>query len=160
MKRARSSGRAAYDTARAVYLQGLPTLAHGLLHLLRREVGAVREEEFVRRHAKLAGARAPEPEATVRSALRELADAGKVRRLRNRATGEVFLAATEPLEEETFRRDLNRLIRQASRGIANPWAEARGVEPEGEEGEEACAAGLLENVADRSAQEELEAITA
>jgi len=170
--RARRSGRAAYDTARAVYLQGLPTLAHKLLHLLRREGGPIREGEFVSRHARLAGPRALEPEAAVRTALLELADAGKVRRLRNRTTGEVFLAATEPLDETGFQRSLNGLIRNPRFGIVNPWAESEGVEPEGCEDEEALLdrdpedvlpeetgrGGLLETVADESAQEELEAV--
>jgi hypothetical protein len=173
-ERARRSGRAAYDTARAVYLQGLPTLAHRLLHLLRREDGPVPEEGFVSGHAKLAGARACEPEAVLKTALRELADAGKVRRLRSRATGEVFVAATEPLDEGGFRRSLNGLIRDGRFGIVNPWVATTGVEPEDGEDEEALLdrdpedvfveetgrGGLLETVADRSAQEELEAVTA
>jgi len=170
LERARSSGRAAYDTARAVYLQRLPTLAHRLLHLLRREGGAILEEEFVSRHAKLAGPQVPEPEAAVRTALRELADAGKVRRLRSRATGEVFLTTTQPLDEGSFRRSLNGLIHDARYGIVNPWTEVSGVEPEGGEDEGALLdrdpedtfpeetghGGLLETVAGRSAQEELE----
>jgi hypothetical protein len=172
VERARGSGRAAYDTARAVYLQGLPSLAHRLLHLLRREGGAIPEEGFVRRHARLAGTRAPDPEPALRSALRELADAGKVRRLRSRETGEVFVAATEPLDEARFQSSLNGLVRDAGRGIVNPWVATTGVEPEGGEDEEALLnldpedafpeetghGGLLESVADRSAQDELEAV--
>ena len=65
------SGRAAYDTARAVYLQRCPELEHKLLHLLRRDGdgGGVPEREFVSRRRNLA----PEteaPEAAVRDALR------------------------------------------------------------------------------------------
>lgn len=173
-ERARKSGLAAYDTARAIYLQQLPTLAHRLLHLLRREGGAIREREFVSRHAKLAGARAAEPEAALLVALRELANAGKMRRLRSRKTGEIILAATEPLDEVRFRRSLNGLIRDSKFGIVSPWAEAGGAEPEGEEDEETLLASdhedvfpeetgrqaLLDNVADEGAQEEIETLTA
>ena len=173
-ERARRSGRTSYDTARAVYLRQLPSLTHRLLHLLRREGGAIREQEFVSRHAKLACARAAEPEAVLLGALRELTDAGKVRRLRSRKTGEVFVAATEPLDEVRFRRSLNGLIRDEKFGIVNPWTEADGVEPEGEEDEEALLwsdhedvfpeetgrEALLDNVADEGAQEEIETLTA
>ncbi len=170
----RNSGRAAYDTARAVYVRRLPTLAHRLLHLLRREGRAVRERDFVSRHANLVGARALEPEAAPRSALRDLADAGKVRRLKSRRTGEVFLAATEPLDKEAFRRSLNGLIRDDRFGILNPWAETDAVEPDEGEEEEALLESdfegispeetgheaLLDRVADESAQEEIEGLTA
>lgn len=173
-ERARKSGRAAYDTARAVYLQRLPSLTHRLLHLLRREGATIREREFVSRHARLAGARAVEPEAVLRVALRELAEAGKVRRLRSRGTGEVFLATTEPLDEVRFRRGLNGLIRDPRFGIVSPWAEADAVEPEGEEHEEALLSSdhedvfpeetgrqaFLDNVADEGAREEIETLIA
>ena len=173
-ERARKGGRASYDTARAVYLRQLPSLAHRLLHLLRREGGAIREREFVARYAKLAGARAAEPEAVLLATLRELFAAGKVRRLRSRKTGEVFVSATEPLDEASFRRGLNGLIRDPAFGIVSPWAEAGGVEPEGEENEEALLSSdhedvvpdetgreaLLVNLADEGAQEEIEDITA
>ena len=173
-ERARKSGRSSYDTARAVFLQQLPSLAHRLLHLLRREGGAVREREFVSHHAKLAGARAAEPEAALLAALRELADAGKARRLRSRKTGEVFVAATEPLDEARFRRDLNGLIRDAGFGIVSPWTEASCVEAEGEEDEETLLSSdhedvfpeetgreaFLANVADEGARGEIETLTA
>jgi len=130
------SGRAAYDTARAVYLQRCPELEHKLLHLLRRDGdgGGVPEREFVSRRRNLAPA-AEDPEAAVRGALRSLAEAGKVRRVRSSRTGEVFLAATEPLDETGFRRSLNGLIRDGRFGIVNPWARAGAVETEGEDAE-------------------------
>ncbi|CAN5289183.1 hypothetical protein BH24ACT19_BH24ACT19_08050 [soil metagenome] len=173
-ERARRSGQAAYDTARAVYLGQLPTFAHRLLHLLRREGGAVHEREFVSRHAKLASAGTPALEAALKAALRELADAGKVRRLRSRGTGEVFLTAIEPLDEGSFRRSLNSLIRESALGIVSPWTEVAGVEPEGEENEEALLErdpedcfpeetgreAFLDTVADESAEQEIEALTA
>lgn len=127
-EQARRSGRIAYDTARAVYLGRLPTVSHRLLHLLRREGGAVAERGFVSRHARLAGAETTDPEVGLIAALRELTEAGKVRRLRSRETGEVFLTATEPLDEEGFRRSPNGLIRDPASGIANPWSESDGVE--------------------------------
>jgi len=173
-ERARKSGRSSYDTARAVYLWQLPSLTHRLLHLLRREGGAIREREFIARHAMLAGSGAADPEAVLLAALRELADAGKVRRLRSRKTGEVFIAATEPLDEVRFRRGLNGLIRDAGFGIVSPWTDTDGVEPEGEEDEEALLSSdredvfpeengreaFLDHVADESAQEEIETLTA
>ncbi len=130
------SGRAAYDTARAVYLQRCPGLEHKLLHLLRRDGdgGGVPEREFVSRRRNLAPA-AEDPEAAVRGALRSLAEAGKVRRVRSSRTGEVFLAATEPLDETDYRRSLNGLIRDERFGIVNPWARAGAVETEGEDAE-------------------------
>jgi hypothetical protein len=174
IERRRKSGRSAYDTARAVYLQRCPELARKLLHLLRREGGAVREREFVFRHAKLAGAGTVEPEAALRAALRSLAEAGKVRRVRSSKTGEVFLAATEPLDETGFRRSLNRLIRDERFGIVSPWVETSGVEPEGGEDEEALLGhdpqevfpeetghgASLERIADEGAREEIEVLTA
>jgi hypothetical protein len=96
-----------------------------------------------------------------------------VRRLQSRKTGEVFIA-TEPLDEQSFRRDLNRLIRDSRFGIVSPWAETGGVEPESEEDEEALLSSdhedifpeetgrqvFLDNVADEGAQEEIETLTA
>ncbi len=111
----------------------LPALAHRLLHLLRREGCAVRERDFISRHAKLVGAKVPDPEAALRCSLRELAKVGKIRRLRNRMTNEAFLAATEPLDGRAFRWSLNGLIRDARFGIVNPWADTDTVETEGGE---------------------------
>ncbi len=180
--RRRRSGQAAYDTARAVYLQRCPELAHKLLHLLRRD-GAQPEREFVSHRRDLA-AHADSPEVAVRAALRTLAQAGKVRRIRSQKTGEVFLAATEPFDETGYRRSLNGLIRDRSYGIVNPWAESGVAEADGEPDEwqrdsEDLEAGELDRlvprrlrdttsyeqplpaadlVAEPSAQEEIEAV--
>jgi hypothetical protein len=105
--------------------------------------------------------------------------------VRSARTGEVFLAATEPLDERGFRRSLNALIRDERFGIVNPWAytpgavRADGEAGEWEEGLEDLEASELERlaptrlrdtelyeralpaadlVAEPSAQEELEAI--
>ena len=133
VERRRKSGRTAYDTARAVALQRCPELPHKLLHILRRD-GAQPEHGFLARWSGLAIS-AADPEAAVRAALRTLSGAAKVRRVRSQKTGEVFVAATEPLDETAYRRTLNGLIRDESLGIVNPWAEAGAAEPEGEAGE-------------------------
>ena len=135
--RRRKSGRAAYDTARAVYLQRCPELEHKILHLLRRDgAGGTPEGEFVSRRRYLAlDAGEARPEAAVRAALRALAEAGKVKRVRSQKTGQVFLAATEPLDETGHRRSLNALIRDERYGIVNPWAETAAAAAEGEDEE-------------------------
>lgn len=129
----RNSGRASYDTACAVYLQRCPELEHKLLHLLRRD-GVKAEAEFLSRHSNLA-AEATNPEGALRAALQQLAESGKVRRVRSQKTGEVFLTATEPLDASGYRRSLNGLIRDERFGITNPWSEASSVEAEGGAGE-------------------------
>ena len=129
----RKSGRASYDTARAVYLQRCPELEHKLLHLLRRD-GVTAETKFLARHSNLA-AEATNPEGALRTALRTLGESGKVRRVRSHKTGEVFLTATEPLDETGYRRSLNGLIRDERYGIVNPWSETSPVKAEGETGE-------------------------
>ena len=135
--RRRKSGRAAYDTARAVYLQRCPELEHKILHLLRRDgAGGTPEGEFVSRRRYLAlDAGEARPEAAVRAALSALAEAGKVKRVRSQKTGQVFLAATEPLDETGHRRSLNALIRDERYGIVNPWAETAAAAAEGEDEE-------------------------
>ncbi len=129
----RKSGRASYDTARAVYLQRCPELEHKLLHILRRD-GVKAEARFLSCHSNLV-AEATNPEGTLRAALAQLAEAGKVRRVRSHKTGEVFFTATEPLDASGYRRSLNGLIREARFGIVNPWSEASPVEAEGASGE-------------------------
>jgi hypothetical protein len=133
VERRRESGRAAYDTARALYLQLCPGLERKLLHLLRRD-GPKSETEFLFRHRALAEG-VPDPEDAVRAALERLHEAGKLRRVKSRKTGEVFLAAAEPLDEPRHRRALGRLIRDERFGIVNPWAATRGVLAEGNEAE-------------------------
>src|SRR5215207_8625749 len=182
IERRRKGGRAAYDTARAVYLQRCPGLAHKLLHLLRRG-GVSPEAAFVSRHLRLAEG-AASPEEALRAALRSLGEAGTVRRVCSAKTGAVFLVATEPLDETGFRRSLNALIRDERFGIVNPWvdssaARADGAPGEWEEGLEDLETSEVEGLAPRrlrdtelrerplpeddliaepSAQEELEAI--
>jgi len=133
VERRRESGRAAYDTVRALYLQLCPGLERKLLHLLRRD-GPKPEAEFLSRHRALAEG-ATDPEDAARAALQRLDEAGKVRRVKSRKTGEVFLAAAEPLDEPRHRRSLGRLIRDERFGIVNPWSATRGVPAEGEEAE-------------------------
>lgn len=133
VERRRNSGRTAYDTARAVYLQRCPDLQHKLLHLLRRD-GVQPEDEFLFRHSNLA-TETTDPQGTLRVALRQLADAGKVRRVRSSRTGEVFLTATEPLDETGYRRSLNALVRDGRFGIVNPWTKNCAVATTGDPGD-------------------------
>jgi hypothetical protein len=173
LERRHESGRAAYDTARALYVQLCPGLERKLLHLLRRD-GPKLEAEFVARYRGLADGASHDLEGAVRGALRRLAEGGKARRVRSRRTGEVFVAATEPLDERDFRRGLNVLIRDGGFGIVTPWAGTDGVEPEGEEDDailierdaedvfpdEMGREASLDRIADDGAQEEVEAVTA
>ncbi len=109
------SGRAAFNTARASYVNSLPSLAHKLLHLLRRD-GAAPEEAFV----DLARAEQPEhpmPLLILRAAAGSLAEAGKVKKVRHRASGKVYLKATTPLDERAHRRDLSRIVESAEAAI-------------------------------------------
>ena len=132
VERRRETGRAAYDTARAVYLRRCPELEHKLLHLLRPDgAGVTHEREFVSRHVGLAEGSA-DPEVAILAALRSLAEAGKVRRVRSRKTGEAFVAATGPLDETGYRRALNGLIRDERCGIVNPWVDTAAVRTDGE----------------------------
>jgi len=133
VERRRESGRAAYDTARALYLQLCPGLERKLLHLLRRD-GPKPETEFLSCHRALAEG-TTDPGDAARVALRRLAEAGKIRRVKSRKTGQVFLAATKPLDEARHRRSLGSLIRDERFGIVNPWAATRGVLAEGDEAE-------------------------
>ena len=57
--------------------------------------------------------------------------------MRSQKTGEVFLTATEPLDETGYRRSLNALIRDERHGIVNPWADTGAAVPDGEAGGEA-----------------------
>ena len=179
----KESGRAAYDTARAVYLQRCPELEHKLLHLLRRD-GVQAEAGFLSRHSNLA-AEDTNPVGALHVALRALAEGGKARRVRSQKAGEIFLNATEPLDETGYRRSLNSLIRDERFGITNPWTRTGAVESEGDAEEweggledldddeftrlaprrfrntDASEQSLLtvDQVADSSAIEEMEAVT-
>ena len=63
--------------------------------------------------------------------------ADQVRRARSQRPGEVFVVATESLDETAYRRTLGGLIRDESLGIVNPWTggASGAAEPEGEAGE-------------------------
>ncbi|QIN81140.1 hypothetical protein GBA65_22160 (plasmid) [Rubrobacter marinus] len=109
------SGRAAFNTARAAYVNSLPSLAHKLLHLLRRD-GAAPEEAFV----DLARSESPEhpmPLLVLKAAASELAEAGKVKKARHRRSGKVYLKATSPLDGRAHRRDLSRIVNSAEAAI-------------------------------------------
>ena len=112
------TGRAAYNTARAVYVSSLPTLAHRVLHLLRRD-GRQTQDRFV----ALARAENPEndrPEEPVEEIVRNLGEAGKVRRMRSRKTGRIYLEAMEELDVPAYERDLGRIVRSGEHRIPVP----------------------------------------
>lgn len=116
------TGRAARNTARAIYVSSLPTLAHEVLHLLRRD-GRRPQERFV----ALAYAQNPangRPEELLKEVVRELGEAGKVRRLRSRKTGRIYLEATEVLDVPAYERDLGRIIRSERHRIHSSGAAA------------------------------------
>lgn len=117
------TGRAAHNTARAVYLASLPTLAHKVLHLLRRD-GRRTEERFLALAAADAAGR-EDPQALLGDAIRALGEAGKVWRLRSRATGRVYLEATEGLDEATFARSLRWVVRSGRYRIPVPEGRRR-----------------------------------
>ncbi len=156
----RRSGRVKYDTARAIYLQRLPTLAHKLLYLLRRAGEPVPESEFLERHTKLCASDAADPKTELTAALRELAGAGKVRRLRRHESGRIYLAATEKLNRQGFGRDLARIVRDLydpDRTPAKP-EESQTTEVE-KPVEETGHAVMLDSLEDESAAREIEEIS-
>jgi len=112
------AGRAAYNTARAVYVCSLPTLAHRVLHLLRRD-GRQTQDRFV----ALVRAEDPEndrPEELLEETVRNLGKAGKVRRMRSRKTGRIYLEAMEGLDVPAYERDLGRIVRSEEHRILVP----------------------------------------
>jgi hypothetical protein len=112
------TGHAAYNTARAVYVSSLPTLAHRVLHLLRRD-GRQTQDRFV----ALARAEDPEndrPEELLEETVRDLGEAGKVRRMRSRRTGRIYLEAMEGLDVPAYERDLGRIVRSEEHRILVP----------------------------------------
>jgi hypothetical protein len=112
------TGRAAYNTARAVYVCSLPTLAHRVLHLLRRD-GRQTQDRFV----ALVRAEDPEndrPEELLEETVRNLGKAGKVRRMRSRKTGRIYLEAMEGLDVPAYERDLGRIVRSEEHRILVP----------------------------------------
>jgi hypothetical protein len=117
------TGQATRNTARAIYVFSLPTLAHKVLHLLRRD-GRQPQERFV----ALASAQDPandRPEELLEEAVRELGEAGKVRRMRSRKTGRVYLEATEGLDVSSYERDLSRIVRSERHRIPTPRVRQR-----------------------------------
>lgn len=117
------TGRAARNTACAIYVSSLPTLAHKVLHLLRRD-GRRPQERFV----ALAYAQDPangRPEEHLEEAIRELGEAGKVRRMRSRETGRIYLEATKGLDVSSYERDLGRIVRSERHRIPTPRGRQR-----------------------------------
>ncbi|MGI8910829.1 MAG: hypothetical protein ACR2JR_09805 [Rubrobacteraceae bacterium] len=121
------TGRVAYNTARAIYLTSLPTLAHKMLHLLGRD-GRAPRERFLALATAEAGGR-EDPWALLDGAIRNLGEAGKIRRLRSRTTGGIHLEATEEFDEAAFARSLRRIIRSGRHGISVPGGWGCAVDP-------------------------------
>jgi hypothetical protein len=122
------TGLAARNTARAIYITSLPTLAHKVLHLPRRD-GRRPPERFV----ALARAHDPgsgRPEEFLEEAVRQLGEAGKVRRMRSRKTGRVYLEATKGLDGPSYERDLGRIVRSEEYRILVPWRGRQRITPD------------------------------
>ena len=122
------TGLAARNTARAIYVSSLPTLAHKVLHLLRRD-GRRPQERFV----ALARAHDPgsgRPEELLKEAVRQLGEVGKVRRMRSRKTGRVYLEATKGLDGPSYERDLGRIVRSEEYLILVPRRGRQRITPD------------------------------
>jgi hypothetical protein len=110
------TGEAAWRTAKAHYVASLPTLSHKILHLLKRD-GARTEASFV---ALAEAEEYPLPEKAVREALTELAEAGKIRRVRSRKTGRQFLVPLERMGERELETLLIGVLADEKSGIPVP----------------------------------------
>ena len=122
------TGRAACNTARAIYVSFLPTLAHKVLHLLRRD-GRRPQERFV----VLARAHDPgssRPEELLEEAVRQLGEADKVRRMRSRKTGRIYLEATKGLDLPSYELDLGRIVRSQEYRILVPRRGRQRITPD------------------------------
>lgn len=111
-----ASGDAAWETAKAQYVAGLPTLAHKILHLLSRD-GARTEASFV---ALAEAEEAPVPEKAVREAVGALGEAGKIRKRRGTKTGRVYLAPLERMAERELETLLIGVMADPRSGIIVP----------------------------------------
>ena len=89
-----------------------------MLHLLRRD-GRQTQDRFV----ALARAENPEndsPEELLEETIRDLGEAGKVRRMRSRRTGRIYLEAMEELDVPAYERDLDRIVHSGEYHIPIP----------------------------------------
>ena len=140
------NGDAAWRTARAQYVANLPTLSHKILHLLSRD-GARTEASFV----ALAGAEEhPIPEKAVREAVRELGEAGKIRKRRSKTDGRVYLAPLERMAERELETLLIGVMADPRSGI--PLAEGSKLARRVEGFRKAQAERGAERAADRQAE--------
>ena len=111
-----ASGDAAWETAKAQHVAGLPTLSHKILHLLARD-GARTEASFV----PLAEAEElPVPEKAVREAVCALGEAGKIRKRRGKTDGRVYLAPLERMAERELETLLIGVMADPRSGIPVP----------------------------------------
>ena len=110
------SGKAAWNTAKAQYVASLPTLAHKILHLLRRD--GVRTEASLLPLAK--AEEQPVPEALLKRTLQELGEAGKIRKRRERSTGRIVFDAFGKMPRRELETLLIGVMAELKNGIPVP----------------------------------------
>ena len=110
------NGEAAWNTAKAGYVANLPTLAHKILHLLRRD-GNRTEASFL----PLAKAEEqPVPESLLKRTLQELGEAGKIRKRRERSTGRIVFDAFGKMPSRELETLLIGVMAEPKNGIPVP----------------------------------------
>jgi hypothetical protein len=112
----RTNGDAAWNTAKAHYVANLPTLAHKILHLLRRD--GDRTEASLLPLAK--AEEQPVPEAMLKRTLQELGEAGKIRKRRERSTGRIVFDAFGKMPERELETLLIGVMAESKNGIPVP----------------------------------------
>lgn len=112
----RTNGDAAWSTAKAQYVANLPTLAHKILHLLRRD--GFKTEASLLPLAKAEDQ--PVPEALLKRTLQELGEAGKIRKMRERSTGRIVLDAFGKMPERKLETLLLGVMAEPKNGIPVP----------------------------------------
>ena len=110
------NGDAAWNTAKAQYVASLPTLAHKILHLLRRD--GVRTEDSLLPLAK--AEEQPVPEALLKRTLQELGEVGKIRKRRERSTGRIVFDAFGKMADRELETLLIGVMADPNNGILVP----------------------------------------
>ncbi len=146
------NGEAAWNTAKAQYVASLPTLAHKILHLLRRD--GVRTEASLLPLAK--AEEQPVPEALLKRTLQELGEAGKIRKRRERSTGRIVFDAFGKMADRELETLLIGVMAEPKNGIPVPEDTklARRVEGFRKAKDTAKAVAKVEAEAEREAERE------
>ena len=110
------NGDAAWSTAKAQYVASLPTLAHKILHLLRRD--GFRTEDSLLPLAKAEDQ--PVPETLLKRTLQELGEAGKIRKRRERSTGRIVFDAFGKMPKRELETLLIGVMADPENGIPVP----------------------------------------